>query len=154
MYEADTRARNREKTIPSLLIRTVCCHYASPIVCPPRTLRAAAPAAVRLFLLRRVQPSVAADCKDAAVGDQLAAASVGVAASVVAVGVAASVVAAGVAAIVVAVGFASTAAAGDGFAPAQVGGAVRVSSAAAAAGRFAAVVAFHQAQPQESYSSA
>ena len=145
MYEADTRARNREKTIPSLLIRTVCCHYASPIVCPPRTLRAAAPAAVRLFLLRRVRPAVAADCKDAAVGDQLAAASVGVAASVVA---------AGVAAIVVAVGFASTAAAGDGFAPAQVGGAVRVSSAAAAAGRFAAVVAFHQAQPQESYSSA
>ena len=145
MYEADTRARNREKTIPSLLIRTVCCHYASPIVCPPRTLRAAAPAAVRLFLLRRVRPAVAADCKDAAVGDQLAAASVGVAASVVA---------AGVEEIVVAVGFASTAAAGDCFAPAQVGGAVRVSSAAAAAGRFAAVVAFHQAQPQESYSSA
>ena len=146
MYESHTRARNREKTIPSLLIRTVCRHYACRIVCPPRTLLAAAPAAVRLFLLRRVRLAVAADCKDAAVGDQFAAASVGVAASV----------AAGVAAIVVAVGFASTAAAGDCFAPAQVGvavsvGAVRVSSAAAAAGRFAAVDAVHPAQPQEAY---
>jgi len=151
MYESHTRARNREKTIPSLLIRTVCRHYACRIVCPPRTLLAAAPAAVRLFLLRRVRLAVAADCKDAAVGDQFAAASVGVAASVVAAGVAA-----GVAAIVVAVGFASTAAAGDCFAPAQVGvavsvGAVRVSSAAAAAGRFAAVDAVHPAQPQEAY---